>query len=181
MENFFGLFLPIAVVFGVLLFLYTFRSGLTDVVYLALTHWKHTAFVVICITVGVLVGAYNSHLGSLENLYNLRLSILTHQKNDDEQMLATINACKKFVEARLDGKPAFDEPSPRLNDVIRIGAQSYWDTCANAFGMNYWKHDIFIRGEEGGPALCRAYRKDDYRSGTVESWCASVLAPARKI
>ena len=181
MEDVFDYFIPVAVIFGFLLFFYTFRNAATDVAYLALTHWKHTVFIVTCISVGVFVGAYNAHLGSVLDNYNLHLSLRAQKTDDNERIATAINECKKFVEAKLDGKLSYDEPSPSLGDVIRIGATSYWDTCANTFGMNYWKHDIYIKGEEGGAMLCKAYRNGAYRSGNVENWCATVLAPGEKI
>lgn len=181
MDDLSDYFIPVAALFAILLFVYTFREGITDIAYLALKHWKHTIFVVTCIGVGLFVGAYNAHLGNMMDEYNFRLTLQSQKKGDDERIAATINQCKKFVEAKLDGRTDYDEPSPSLGDVIRIGAKSYWDTCANTFGMNYWKHEIFIRGEEGGPMLCKAYHKTSYRSGNVESWCSTVLAPGRKI
>lgn len=180
MGDVFDLFLPLTAIFGIALFLYTFRSALTDIVYLALNRWHHTLFIVVCIGVGLFVGAYNSHLSGIMDDYSFHLSLSASKQTEDQRLAETIGQCKNFVETKLDGKPGYEEPSPSLGDVIRIGAKSYWDTCANIFGMNYWKHAAFIRGEEAGPMLCKAYRKDTYRSGNVENWCATVLAPGRK-
>lgn len=180
MEDIPAFLLPAALVLGTALFLYTFRNGATDILYLSLKHWHHTLFIAACLCVGVFAGAYNSHLGSLVDEHNFRLALHLSRQTEDERLAETIATCKKFVEAKLDGRHDYREPPPSLGDVVRIGAKSYWDTCANTFGMHYWKHDIFIRGQEAGPLLCKAYRKGAYRSGNVENWCATVLIPARK-
>jgi len=179
MEDTFIYFIPFVLVFGAALFLYTFRSAATDILYLAMKNRAHTAFIAVFITAGLFIGSYNSHLNDVLDNYNIHISMKKMSRGNISA--STIDQCKQFVEAKLEGKADYNEPSPLLGDVIRIGAKSYWDTCANAFGINSWKHDIFINGETGGAALCKAYRKNSYRSGNVENWCATVLAPGHKI
>lgn len=182
MEDASEYFAVIAALLAVLLFAYTFREGLTDIAYLALKRWKQTLFVAICIGGGLFAGTYNSHVGHALNEYHFRMALKLYKESDDTRTAMVINECKKFVEAKLDGRKDYDESSLPFDGIIKIGVSSYWDTCADTFGMNYWKHEIFIRGEEGGPMLCKVYRNDkSYRSGNVESWCATVLAPGKKI
>lgn len=181
MEDTLGFLIPSALMLGTLLFLYTFRSAATDVLYLSIKRWHHTLFIAVCLCAGVFFGAYNSHFGNLIDTRDFHLKLYTGKKTEDRYLAETIGTCKKFVEAKLDGRHDYDTPPPSPG-ILHIGApSSYWDTCARAFGMTYWKHDIFIRGQEAGTLLCQAYRADSYRSGNVESWCSTVLASGKKI
>ena len=183
MEDVSDYFIPVAALLTLMLFAYTFREGLTDIAYLALKRWRQTIFIVACTGVGLFLGAYNTRLGDALDQHNFRLALQANRMADDERVASMIDECKKFVEAKLDGRTSTDDDNQTslLGGIIRVGSQSHWDTCAATFGMNYWKHEIFIRGEEGGPMLCKAYRNGVYRSGNVENWCATVLAPAKRI
>lgn len=170
----------IAVIFGLALFGYTFRNGLGDILYVALRKWHHSVFILSCLCAGLLIGLNESHLDTSAGLPSINIESLLPAP-EDERTAALIRECKGFVTAKLENRASYEEPDPPLGDVIRIGAKSYWDTCARTFGMNYWKHDISINSENGGHVLCRAYRSGTYRSGNVESWCATVFAPGHKI
>lgn len=169
-----------AAIFGLLLFGYTFRNGLGDILYVALKKWHHSVFILSCLCAGFLIGLHESHLDTGNSLPSINIESLLPVP-EGERTTILVRECKSFVAAKLENRADYDEPAPPLGDVVRIGAKSYWDTCARAFGMNYWKHDISINGENGGQALCRAYHSGAYRSGNVESWCATVFAPGHKI
>ncbi len=174
--------LPAAATFALLLFVYTFRNGITDIFYLATTHWKHTVFITVCIATGLCVGIYEAKLDGPMRDYNFHLSLPRQTPAESERLAAQVNECKKFVEAKLDGRAVDNLSEPKFKaGIVTVGAESRWDTCAATFGHRYWKHDTFIRGQEAGHVLCDVYRKGMYRSGNVESWCATVLAPGKKI
>lgn len=173
-------FIYIAGVFIVLLGLWNFRSGITDFIYLLFKHWKHTVFILVCLMVGLAVGLYGANLDRMMTHHQ----VMKLQPKENK-VLADIRACQDFVLAKLEQRDNYEDPSPSLGDVIKIGAKSYWDSCARTFGMNYWKYDISINGENGGQLLCRTYRQDplytSYRSGNVETWCNTVFSPDHKI
>lgn len=159
-----------------ILFAFTFRDGLTDIVYLALKNAKLVLFVFFCMMIGLLAGLYEtssspSSLGDYAGFLG---------RTGESRTAETIRECKIFVAARLEHRRDYEEPDPPLGDVVKIGAKSFWDTCAHVFGMNYWKYDLSINGENGGEKLCRAYRESDYRSDYVSGWCATVFMPAPK-
>ena len=165
-------FFELAGVFGILLLVYTFRAGVTDFVYLAVKNWKQTAFVFICMAGGLVGGLYASGDSQLLQIYSLALPLPAENPG-----VAQIDKCREFVAAKAEHRPGYIDPNPSLDDYVLIGAHSYWDTCAQTFGMNYWKHDISINGQNGGQILCKAYLQDSYRSGIVDSWCNTVLSP----
>jgi hypothetical protein len=174
--------LPTAAAFALLLFVYTFRNGITDIFYLATTHWKHTVFIAVCIGTGLCIGIFEARPDGAMRNYNFHFSLPRQTPAESERLAAQISQCMKFVEAKMDGRyvPDVSESSPR-DRIFTVGVQSHWDSCAVAFGQSYWKHDTFIRGREAGIAFCEAYRNGTYRSGNVESWCATVLAPGKRI
>lgn len=159
-----------------------------DIFYTALNHTKATVFVLLCLSVGAYAGL-NLHpnastpsvalpavaIPALGDLY----------QTSEEKTLATVRNCQAFVTAQLDQQaasrtlPERSGNSPALlhlaSDVLP-STQRDWDRCARAFGTNYWKQDISVKGENGGTALCRAYRQQkEYASGEVESWCNTVF------
>jgi hypothetical protein len=154
-----------AIVF-IVVFVYNFRSGLTDYVYLATRNWKTTIFILVCILVGVFMGAYELQLDYKGDMWSLHNS---PSRKDDNAV--AIRHCREFVQARLNGEttgPGDDAPE---HGGWFFGPQSRWDECADLFGNNFWKYDISVGGENGGKVLCRLYRQGDYRSAGVDSWC----------
>lgn len=162
-------FLYIALALGAALVAYNFRAELGDIAYFCFTHWKHTAFVAICIMVGLFMGAYNSRLSLAIDLGTI---IPSFEMPGHENTLVALHECKEFVQNELDrGK----------NSRTAGDNSSKWDHCARLFGMNYWRESMTVNGEHGGRALCRAYRAGDYRSSEVETWCNTVFAPGHKL
>lgn len=161
------------------LFVYTFRSGLSDILYTSVRNWRLTVFVVLCIAAGLVMGfrtAGHEHDGISSS------GSLFSSLQDDEQTAAdAIRSCKLFVLSRAQHLRDYTDPEPSLGDVITIGAQSYWDTCAHVFGTNYWKHDITINGEEGGRLLCRAWRESGQPASHAAEWCNTVFTESRGI
>jgi hypothetical protein len=164
-----------AAILGIGLLLYTFRSGLSEYLYIAIKNWKASAFIVVCLIAGVTGGIYASSDQPIE----VRISSFALPLPGDNPGVAQIDSCKDFVTAKAEHRAGYIDPKPSWSDKIIIGANSYWDTCAQTFGMNYWKHDISIGGKNGGQMLCKTYHEDGYRSGIVDSWCSTVLDPAK--
>lgn len=165
----------IGVALFVLLLTLNFWSTVTDYIYMAFRYWKHTLFIVICIGGGLYMGLYATHLDKLNNLFVYDFGVIRTPSHEDVQV--TIRRCREFTVAKRDGDESYIDPKPPFIDVIKIGAKTYWDTCARVLGSNYWKHDISIDGENGGKVFCAAYRAGDYRSSTVNVWCDTVLDP----
>lgn len=159
-----------------------------DIFYVALNHTKATLFVFLCLSVGALAGL--SIRGDISTpdvaLPAVEIPALGDlYQTSEERTLATIRNCQAFVTAQLDNKspgrtlPERNGSSPSLlhlaSDVLP-SSQRDWDRCARAFGTNYWKQDISVKGENGGVALCRAYRQQkELASSEVESWCDTVF------
>ena len=159
-----------------------------DIFYVALNHTKATLFVFLCLSAGALAGL--SIRGDISTpdvaLPAVEIPALGDlYQTSEERTLATIRNCQAFVTAQLDNKgmsrtlPERNGSSPSLlhlaSDVLP-SSQRDWDRCARAFGTNYWKQDISVKGENGGVALCRAYRQQkDFASSEVESWCDTVF------
>ncbi len=161
-------------ILGAILFLCTatlVASGrFGDVFYIALQNGKATLFVVLCISVGAIAGLHtrygsiNAPVVSLPGVVALP-SIGDLYQSSEERTLATIRNCQAFVTAKLDEKtesrtlPERADSNPSLlhlaSDVLP-STSGDWDRCARTFGMNYWKQDISVKGENGGVALCRA-------------------------
>ena len=159
-----------------------------DVFYLATTHAKASLFLVLCLSVGVLAGINLREGGSYAPAVFLPALSLPAigdlYQPSEEKTLATIRNCQAFVTAQLEHRtlPERADSSSSLlhlaSDVLP-STSSDWDRCARAFGMNYWKEDISVKGEKnGGHALCRAYRaQNEYQSGEVNAWCETVFKP----
>lgn len=168
---------------------------LSDALYLVQTHFKATLFIVICLAVGALAGVnirnFDSAVPSVDLAAINVPAIGTLYQTSEEKTLATIRNCQAFVTAQIDTPPRAehaslpertDGSSPLLHlasDVLpgtSPGTSKDWDRCARAFGTNYWKTDISVKGENGGVALCRAYHaQTGYRSPRVETWCNTVF------
>lgn len=151
-----------------------------DIFYIALTHAKATLFIVLCVSVGALAGLhirYGYDAPSV-SLPAVSLPVIGNlYQSSEEKTLATIRNCQAFVTAQLDRA----ENNPTLLHLASNSAPSKnWDRCARAFGTNYWKQDISVKGEKnGGLALCKAYHaQNDYQSGEVNAWCDTVFKTA---
>lgn len=176
------IFAAAAAAVGGVLFLYIFRDYLTDAVYQSFRHWKIMLVVASCAAGVMGAGAFLNGVGDFSVLASVAYTNLSAPDNgDDSGVTTTIERCKAFVAAEQAHTPGYMPPSPPLHDKVLIGAVSYWDTCSQAFGMNYWKYDISINGQPGGPALCGAYRQSGPRSPVTDGWCSTVLAPGQKI
>ncbi len=183
-------------ILGAILFLATatlVASGrFGDVFYIALQNGKATLFVVLCLSVGALAGLnvrYGDSSAPVVSLPAVALpSIGNLYQTSEERTLATIRNCQAFVTAQLDEKVenrTLPERADSNSSLLHLASDVLpstsgdWDRCARTFGMNYWKQDISVKGENGGVALCRAYaRQGEFRSGEVESWCDTVFASA---
>ncbi len=177
---------------GLLLLLVSGRAG--DTLYLALRHYKTTLFVMICLSVGTLAGInvrdFNNPLPVIDMAHISLPPIGSFYQTSAEKTLATIRNCQAFVTAQIEqpARPQRAQPEPSdsgspllhlASDVLpamTYSASMNWDRCARAFGTNYWKTDISVKGENGGVALCKAYHaQKDYQSGVVEAWCDTVF------
>lgn len=177
---------------GLLLLLVSGRAG--DALYMALRHYKASLFVVLCLSVGALAGFNIRNLDdALPDMEIADISLPSLgalYQTSEEKTLATIRNCQAFVTSQIEqpARPVHAPPEPRdsmspllhlASDVLPpVGNTSRdWDRCARAFGTNYWKADISVKGQNGGIALCRAYRaQTEYRSGKVEIWCDTVFS-----
>ncbi len=164
---------------------------LGDALYLVQTHFKATLFIVICLAVGALAGVNIRNFDSAVPTVDLAAinvpSIEALYPTSEEKTLATIRNCQAFVTAQIDTPPRLERASlPERNDgsssLLHLASDVLpstskdWDRCARAFGTNYWKTDISVKGENGGIALCRAYHaQTTYQSPRVEAWCNTVF------
>lgn len=169
-----------------LLLLVSGRAG--DTLYLALRHYKATLFVMLCLSVGISAGMNIRNMGDRLPIVDMAAiplpAIDAFSQRSAQKTLATIRNCQAFVTAHLE-QASHVPPvtaSPALLHLASDGLPPLsnpskdWDRCARAFGTNYWKVDISVKGENGGIALCRAYHaQDGYRSGTVDAWCDTVF------
>lgn len=160
-----------------------------DVFYYAFKNIKATLFVALCLCAGAFVGlsysdmTYAPHIPVASAAMTLVNDI---RQPPEDKVLATIRTCQAFVTAQLDIQagprtlPERPDSSPsllHLASAVPPPSEKDWDRCARTFGTNYWKHDIAVNGQNGGQALCRAYRaQTDHRSGEVEAWCDTVFA-----
>jgi hypothetical protein len=145
------------------------RQMIGNGIYLMFTHWRETIFLFLCAGAGALFALRADTLGS--DMQSLYAGIA---EPSPIAVASTINDCKSFVAAKMDGKGY---------DSMKRGADP-WQTCAQTFGRNYWKYDISVNGRNGGTALCDAYAhlpRDAQTSGTVKSWCDTVFSSDAKI
>ncbi|MBI1257675.1 MAG: hypothetical protein GC204_09415 [Chloroflexi bacterium] len=148
---------------------YRYWGGL---IYAATRNWKVLAFVVIGGLIGTVIVFKQQELK-----YQLAYYYMTGGKDSDTlEARYAVRQCKEFVEAKLNSAPTEDVRMIKAG-FINIGSVSNWDYCARTFGLNYWKTDISINGQDGGRLLCQAYARDTYRSEKVQTWCDTVFAP----
>lgn len=135
-------------------------------------HWRLASFIVFCCFIAA-VGV----LKQQEFKYDLAYYYMTGTKYaSTHEARYQIRQCKEFVQAKVDGQQTAEYHTVSAG-FININNISNWDFCAQTFGMNYWKHDTSINGQDGGRLLCEAYARDTYRSSKVQSWCDTVFAP----
>src|ERR1700760_4064715 len=115
----FSVFLEVAGVLGIVLFVYTFRAGLTDFVYFALKNWKQTAFVFLCMAGGLIGGVYASGDSQM-----LEISSFAMPLPAETPGLAQIDKCRDFVTAKAEHRAGYIDPKPSLGDYVLIGAHS---------------------------------------------------------
>lgn len=143
-----------------------------DSVYVVSRNWRLVSFVFIATLCATLLVLEQERFK-----YNLVFHYFTGQEPPPaEETRYHIRQCAEFVKAKRSGEEVA-EYRPVSAGPISISKISYWDFCARTFGMNYWKFDISIDGQNGGRLLCDTYALDTYRSPNVQSWCDTVFAP----
>lgn len=144
-----------------------------DGIYVLIKNWRAAAVLSMALVLVSLISLKH------DNLQYEMASYVYHAKTpDDVKIASTIEQCKSFVQAKMQGQQTQDYRTISAG-IINISNISYWEICANTFGMNYWKHDISINGQNGGHLLCNAYTHATYRSGKVNAWCDTVFASPR--
>ncbi len=157
------------VVIGVLLSARLWGDG----IYVVSKHWRMAAFVLGCCAVTSLFAIKQEQFK-----YEIAYLYYTGTKNTSEtDARYQVRVCKEFVQAKIDGRQTAEFHTISAGPV-EISSVSNWEYCARTFGLNYWKHDISINGQDGGRLLCEAYARDAYRSSRVQTWCDTVFAPA---
>ena len=143
-----------------------------DAIYLTTKNWRPIVFAAAGLVLAVIIAAKQEQFK-----HDLAYMYYTGAKNTDEQEARyQIRQCKDFVLAKVEGKQTTEYHTVAAGP-IQISNISNWEYCARTFGLNYWKHDISINGQDGGRLLCDAYARDTYRSGKVNTWCDTVFAP----
>lgn len=161
-----------------------------DVFYYAFKNIKATLFVALCLCVGAFAGLSYSDMTYAPHIpvASAAMTIVNDiRQPPEDKVLATIRTCQAFVTAQLDETQAGARTLPERADsnpsllhlasAVPVANAKDWDRCARTFGTNYWKYDISVNGQNGGQALCRAYRaQSEIASGEVEAWCNTVFA-----
>lgn len=149
------------------------RQAIGNGIYIMTTHWRESAFLLLCALAGAGFAVKKDTIGR-----DLSYFVAGLGAPSEENAAAAVGVCKKFVQAKSAGLPF---APPRESRLFPASEDSYWETCARTFGMNYWKHDIAVGGRNGGEALCAAYARDPRATalpsaGKVEAWCGTVFA-----
>lgn len=149
------------------------RQAIGNGIYIMTTHWRESAFLLLCALAGAGFAIKKDTIG-----HDLSAFVAGLSAPSEENIAVTIGACKKFVHAKSAGLPF---TPPQGNSPLPAREEAYWETCAQTFGMNYWKHDITVDGRNGGEALCGAYARDPRAAalpsaGKVQAWCGTVFA-----
>jgi len=143
-----------------------------DGLYYLSKHWRAAAFAVTSLALVWLIAVKQEQFK-----YEVAYYYFTGTKNTGEDDARyQIRMCKDFVQDKIEGNPTAEVHKVAAGPINFAGV-SNWDYCARTFGLNYWKHDISINGQDGGRLLCEAYARDTYRSGKVNAWCDTVFAP----
>lgn len=163
----------IFMIIGAVALLWISLYGWGNTLYVVMKNWRLAVFFIFCAAGGVLAATHSSDISA-----TLQGRLKVNQKHAE----ATISHCKSFLTAysgREDGllkeplKAGFIKIS---NDTSDYWKSHYLEVCAQAFGMNYWRHDITVNGQSGGRVLCEIYRKENFKSGKIQSWCGTVFA-----
>ena len=144
-----------------------------DGIYMLVKNWRVVTAVAMVLVFVSLISLKHDNLQ-----YEMASYVYSAKTPDDVKIASTIQQCKGFVQAKLEGQETQDYRTISAG-IINISNISYWEICANTFGMNYWKHDISINGNNGGHLLCDAYTHATYRSSKVNAWCDTVFASPR--
>lgn len=158
---------------------------LGDTLYHIQTHFKATLFIIVCLSAGALAGLNLRNFDGYAPAVDLAAmdipSLGTLYQTPEENTLAMIRDCQAFVAAQIEN-PARPLRSDNDSALLHLAGNRQpdtskdWDRCARIFGTNYWKTDISVKGENGGIALCRAYRAQAvHQSPRVETWCNTVF------
>ncbi len=138
--------------------------------YVLTKHRRFGIFLVLCGVVAVMFSLPHEQLRD-----NMAHRYYSWAQPGERETMAMIATCRSFVQAHIDGQNP-DNVHKVSAGFITISHVSYWDVCARTFGMNYWRHDISINGENGGQVLCHAYHRASYQSPRVDAWCDTVFA-----
>lgn len=168
--------------------LYVMRDHITTALYFIGKYWRQSLFIAICIGVGTFAGLSMGNGIKMQKALSDYLHVASLDRllmSGNERTLYDINNCKNFVTAQMVNNGSLELISPAAGQIQTLpdvkNPDQYWADCARTFGMNYWKYDITIRGENGGNLLCDAYFRSDAGKTPdkhVVSWCQTVFAPA---
>lgn len=135
-------------------------------------NWKGLSFITAFLLVGVFAVSMQQDLK-----YKLAYSYFADKAPQDTGETAyQIRQCKEFVRAKASGEETAEYRQISAGPV-NITKISYFDVCARTFGLNFWRYDISIDGQDGGRLLCETYARSTYRSSKVQSWCDTVFSP----
>ena len=152
------------------------QNFVRDAVYNATKYWKEVGFVLVCAVIGGIFAM--KHDAMAYQAHNLQFRI---QLPEEKTVASTIRECKSFLEARVQGQNFEKAIKPTLISYGSTPVERNWEVCAKTFGMNYWKYDISINGQDGGRLLCETYAHEPTVSGKVLVWCETVFAPEHKV
>lgn len=151
--------------------------GWGDTIYMLVKNWRITSFFLVCAIIGAFIA---THTDDISSMMQGRLKV-NHDKAE-----VTINNCRNFLTAYTSNEDGILKEPVKVgfikisNDTSDYWKSHYFEVCAQAFGLNYWRHDINVNGRSGGVVLCEAYEKENFRSGKIESWCSTVFAQEPK-
>ncbi|MCB9991028.1 MAG: hypothetical protein H6867_06575 [Rhodospirillales bacterium] len=164
--------LYIAICAGVSAALLTYKLW-GDFVYTLTRNWRLVGFVVSLSLIGWLGVMQQQNFK--HNLVFSYFANMEYAKGQQEARYQ-IRQCKEFVQAKMHGADTAEYRTVSAGP-INLTKINNWDFCAKTFGMNFWKYDTSIDGQDGGRLLCEAYARDNYRSSKVQSWCDTVFSP----
>ena len=163
----------IALAVGVLVALMTYRLW-GDAIYALSRNWRLVGFAVMLSLIGSIAVIQQEKFK-----HSLAVSYFANKEYAKTQREARyqIRQCKEFVQAKIHGTQIAEYRTISAGP-INIAKINNWDFCAKTFGMNFWKYDTSIDGQDGGRLLCETYARGNYRSSKVQSWCDTVFTPA---
>lgn len=147
-------------------------AAIPDLFQTVARYWQQTFFIATSALLLYAVVAWKIDAARMIDDASVSVSRLWESDAQREQRTKMeISDCKAFVQQAYESRTDAARLIP-----ASMTTDSRWEDCAERFGLNYWKHDIFIDGRNGGQMLCEAYRGSGARSSQVEAWCATVFA-----